>query len=104
MPPRSNAASSSLCSDRKDTWYFWQLSSLEWMVALMLVFGVAASVAQPILRSTRESLARSAKQLNQPPQNGANGKAKPRTGAAKSGQNTPRRGNGDAALADRPGR
>ncbi len=64
MPPRLNNTKSPLTSALPDAGYFRRLSSLECSVAVMLVFGVGASIVQPIIGLTHSSLTHSAERLD----------------------------------------
>ena len=65
MLPRRDDSDSPQANAWWDVWYLLRLSSLECAVAVMLIFGVAASIVQPIIYSTRRSLASSVEQLDQ---------------------------------------
>ena len=64
MPTRRYNTTPPSAKDAGDPWYFLRLSSLERSVAVMLMFGVAASIVQPIISSTRSSVTHSVERLN----------------------------------------
>lgn len=96
MPPRLDDTNSPLARASQDTWYFLRLSSLECAVAVMLMFGVAASIVQPIICSTRSSLAHSAERLNHAFRRAGPDAPKTKTAARSRGQTNAKQRDPDA--------
>ena len=64
MPPQLDDTDSPLARASRDTGRLLRLSSLECAVSVMVMFGVSVSIVQPIICSTRSSLANSSERLN----------------------------------------
>jgi hypothetical protein len=70
----------------KDSPFSLRLSSLEYAVAIMVAFGVTASILQPLSQFARASLSRSVDRINGPAQPGAKGSKKAATTAPERTQ------------------
>jgi hypothetical protein len=72
------------------------------MVALMLVFGVAATIGQPVVKLLRSSYASSVQQLTEPPQGAVKSKRKGPTTGHQGDKGTAGRARKNASEVERP--